>query len=209
MHTDITGVVLAGGQSRRMGLNKSLLPLGPTTVIERITRLMQSLFSRVLLSTNSPEEYLFLGLDCIADELENIGPLAGIHAGLVRSATPKVFVISCDVPLMRADIIEFLIAYPTARPITVASADGFIQQLCGVYSQAVLPDLERIFQTALGHCRQEGKQRCPVLELVHAVQAEIIDIESVYRDYRKGAFYNMNNRQDYQYIQTLSLAPND
>ncbi len=91
MYNDITGIILAGGKSKRMGINKALLKIGDKTIIERTAGLMQGLFNRVLLITNSPNEYMFLGLEIYEDIYKNIGPLAGIHSGLVYSNYRKKF----------------------------------------------------------------------------------------------------------------------
>lgn len=82
MYKDITGIILAGGKSKRMGLNKSFLKVGEVTMIERTTELMKSLFERVILITNTPDEYKFLGIEMFEDIYKNVGPLAGIHSGL-------------------------------------------------------------------------------------------------------------------------------
>ena len=67
MYSDITGVILAGGKSSRMGVNKSFLKLGNQTIIERIVDLMKSIFSEVIIITNTPDEYKFLNLPLYED----------------------------------------------------------------------------------------------------------------------------------------------
>jgi len=60
MYKDITGIILSGGKSTRMGDNKSLLKIGELTIIERVRILMKSLFDEVILITNDPADYKFL-----------------------------------------------------------------------------------------------------------------------------------------------------
>jgi molybdopterin-guanine dinucleotide biosynthesis protein A len=201
MHTDLTGVVLAGGKSTRMGVNKAFLSFGNTTVIESIVAMMRRSFPEVLLSTNTPEEYRHLGLSIIPDHLDHAGPLAGIHAGLSAATTEKIFVISCDMPLMTSDIIDFIVRYPTTKPITVARADGFVQQLCGVYSKSVLPKAEEIILRRKTSPPQ--KKLCPVLELVQLSDGAIIDIEHEYPDYKEGAFLNLNRPADVERLNVM------
>ena len=105
MYNNITGIILSGGTSSRMGENKALLQLGKKKVIEHITDLMCSIFANVILITNTPNEYEFLNLPMYEDIFKVGGPLAGIHSGLVNSKTEENFILSCDMPLMRADII--------------------------------------------------------------------------------------------------------
>ena len=116
MHKNITGIILSGGKSSRMGENKSLLKLGPKTVIEHVVELMQSIFSEVILITNTPEEYHFLNIPMYADIYKYKGPIAGIHSGLTHSNTETNFIVSCDIPLLTSEIIEYVINYRTDKP---------------------------------------------------------------------------------------------
>ncbi|MEW6702640.1 MAG: molybdenum cofactor guanylyltransferase [Bacteroidota bacterium] len=218
MYNDVTGIILSGGKSTRMGTNKSLLKLGDKTVIERIVDLMNPLFGRVILSTNNFDEYGFLDLEMFEDIYNGFGPIGGIHSGLLHSQTEKNFIISCDIPLISAGIIKFLVNYPTNKPITIAKADGFIQQLCGIYSKNVLPEIEKIIKenitmdernresslfTTNRHNSLELEQKkrgCKVLQLVAAVESEIIDIEKEYSSYVPGTFLNMNNPEEYEQL---------
>jgi molybdopterin-guanine dinucleotide biosynthesis protein A len=207
MYNDITGFILAGGKSTRMGTNKSLLKIGGLTIIERVINLMRGLFQEVILITNQSEEFSFLKLPMQEDIHNNTGPLAGIHSALVHTKTEKNFIISCDMPLMRADVIKFLVEYPTDKLITIAKADKFLQQLCGVYYKSLLPTIENIIEknNAPGDERNpvQNKRGCSVLELVNNVPAEIIDIEEEYKDYIPGTFYNMNRPEEYSFIKDM------
>lgn len=203
MYNDITGIILAGGKSTRMGQNKSLLKIGQDTIIERVVNLLKPLFPELLLITNNPDEYSFLNLKMYQDIYAGIGPLAGIHSGLLYSVTEKNFIISCDIPLMTRDVIQFLIDYPTTKPIVIAKADNFIQQLCGVYNKSILPLSEEIHKqhiTTDERNTEQKKRGCRVLELVRLADAEIIDIEKEYKDYIPGTFHNMNNPSEYEYL---------
>ena len=207
MYKDITGVILAGGKSTRMGSNKSFLTLGGITVIERVVNLMKDQFSSVILITNQPEEYSFLNLPIFEDIHKDIGPLSGIHSALINSNTEMNFIISCDIPLMTPGVIKYLVEYPTQKPIIITRADNFIQQLCGVYTKSLLPLIETIIKENIPPLRDERnpdqkKRGCRVLQLVKTVDSEIIDIEKEYKDYIPGTFYNMNNPEEYTYIQS-------
>ena len=146
MYKNITGIILSGGKSTRMGENKSLMKLGDRTVIEHTLLLMQSLFSEVILITNTPDEYKFLNIPLFEDVYKYRGPLAGIHSGLLNSTTEENFVISCDIPLITKEIIEYIIKYDTTHPVTVCRADGYIQQLAGKYSKSLTPKIEALLK---------------------------------------------------------------
>jgi molybdopterin-guanine dinucleotide biosynthesis protein A len=136
------------------------------------------------------------------DIYNGFGPIGGIHSGLVHSQTEKNFIISCDIPLMSAGIIKFLIEYPTGKPITIAKADGFTQQLCGVYCRSILDEIEKNIlhsETKVRNNRQR-KRKCSVHKLIESVNTEIVDIENDYSAYRKETFFNMNCPEDYEAI---------
>jgi molybdopterin-guanine dinucleotide biosynthesis protein A len=202
MYKNITGIILSGGKSTRMGENKSLLKVGNITVIERVRNLLQGIFQDVILITNDPEEYKFLGLPMFKDVYKHKGPLAGIHAGLVHSSTEPNFIISCDIPFMTQEMIIYLVDYNTSKIITVAKADGFIQQLAGKYSKACLSTAEEILKEQLEAERRndvQTKRRCNVLKLIDQVGAEIINAEEL-PFYNENLYFNMNKTEDYELL---------
>ncbi|NOX18383.1 MAG: molybdenum cofactor guanylyltransferase [Chlorobi bacterium] len=201
MYSDITGIILAGGKSVRMGENKSLLKLNGKTAIGRTVDLMKSVFENVLIITNTPEEYSFLDLPKFKDIYEYKGPLAGIHSGLTHSKTERNFIISCDIPLMKAEMIRYIVDFKTEKPITVCRADGFIQQLAGRYSKSVLREAEEFLKENETETRapKQSKRKCKVHSLLNAAGAEIINAEELdfYDEY---LFFNMNRKEDYEKI---------
>jgi len=205
MYKDVTGIILSGGKSSRMGRNKAFLKVGDTTIIERVTNLMQKLFHKVILITNDPDEYKFLNLASYKDIYSRKGPLAGIHSGLTNSSTEVNFIISCDIPLITSEMIKYLVDFETDKLITIAKADGYIQQLAGKYSNKCLSTAERILNeqvNAEGRNVFQKKRDCNVLKLIEKVGAEIINAEKL-SFYGKGTFFNMNRPEDYQKILEL------
>jgi len=206
MYQNISGIILSGGKSTRMGENKSLLKIGDKTAIERIVDLMAGLFPKLILSANTPEEYSFLGLETVKDIYTHAGPLAGIHAGLQKSTTEKNFVISCDMQLMNEETIKFLVDYNTDRQITIAKADGFFQQLAGVYHKSCLPEIEDILTNSKieeSRVTDQKKRGCSVFKLVQTFEAEIIDAETQMPGYKPGTFFNMNKPHEFEEIRKL------
>lgn len=193
MYTDITGVILAGGKSSRMGTNKSFLKLGNQTIIERITELMKSIFSEVMIITNTPEEYMHLNLPLFEDIYKWKGPLAGIHSALTHSSTDKIFVLSCDVPLMSEKMIKFIIEYKSDKPIKFCEAAGYLQPLVGVYSKEILNDAEKFLSSS------EVSDKS-FHQFLKSVKAEIINPENL-PFYKDELFFNVNRQEDYIQIQ--------
>jgi len=206
LYDDTTGIILAGGRNSRMGSNKALISIGGRSAIERVVELLTPLFSTLILSTNSPEEFAFLGLKMVPDLHNDVGPLAGIHAGLSASATERCFVIPCDVPLMTTRVIRHLLDDPSDCPVTVARADGFIQQLPGVFHRSCVPEIEKIFdeRSADSEVKATGKRRgCRISDLFDRIHIRVIDAETEVPGDAAVTFMNMNDAADLEKIRKL------
>ncbi|WP_337872504.1 molybdenum cofactor guanylyltransferase [Ignavibacterium sp.] len=195
IYSDITGVILAGGKSSRMGTDKSFLKLGDQTIIERIAELMKSIFSKLIIITNTPEEYKFLNLPLYEDIYKWKGPLAGIHSALTHSTTEKIFVLSCDVPLMRREMIQYLVEYKSEKQIIFCEAAGYHQPLVGVYSIEIYSEVEKFLT-------QNEMSDKSIHQFLKNVDAEIIHPEKL-PFYKDELFFNVNKPEDYNQIQKL------
>jgi len=199
MYSDITGIILAGGKSTRMGVNKSFLKIGELTIIEIITGLMKTIFTNVIIVSNTPEEYSFLNLPIYEDVYKGKGPLGGIHSGLKNSPTEMNLFISCDVPLMNKETIEYLVNYKTDKPIRVCRTKGFIQPLPGMYDKQLFETLEEI----LNRENVEVKDRQnKILTFIKSSDSEIINPENV-SGFTENIFLNINTREDYDKLLTI------
>ena len=202
MYNDVTGIILSGGKSSRMGGNKSLLKIGEMTIIERVRDLMQSLFKEVILITNDPADYKFLNIPIFEDLFKYKGPLAGIHSGLTHSSTEQNFIISCDLPFITKEMIKYIVDYKTKKLITIAKADGYIQQLAGKYSKECAYEAEKILNKVLSKKKEDNKKKnksISALKLIEKIGAEIISIESL-PFYDEKIFLNMNEIEDYNLL---------
>lgn len=195
MIKEITGIILCGGKSTRMQTNKALLKIGKQTVIEIITTTLQSVFNDVILSANNINEYSFLNLPIIQDEFIDKGPLSGLHAAIKFSSTEKNFVISCDMPLIPLELINFIASYNSDKEIILPEANGKIQQLCGIYSKSIVSEINKIFTLSQIDKNIKGS----VFELLNRIPKEIVDVSS-FPFYNENIFFNMNSLEDYIYI---------
>ncbi len=198
MYSDVTGIILAGGKSTRMGVNKSFLKLGNETIIERITNLMKSIFNEVIIITNSPDEYKLLNLPLYEDIFKDKGPLGGIHSGLTHSKTKNNFVISCDIPLMTKEMIQYIVECRSEKPIKFCEAAGYHQPLAGVYSKSVIAEVEKVISD--GNVVTDKSFH----HFLKKVDAEIIHPENL-PFYRDDIFFNVNSKSDYEHILKSAL----
>jgi molybdopterin-guanine dinucleotide biosynthesis protein A len=138
---NIVGVILAGGNSSRMGRDKALLVYRGKPFIQLIADEFKNVFKEVIIISDNRKEYDFLGLPIYQDIYKKSGPLAGIHTAL--SITKKdVFVTSCDFPLVNKNLILSLLKISNNEEIIIFSVNGLLQPLFGIYKFSCLKKLE-------------------------------------------------------------------
>ena len=147
----IAGVVLAGGRSRRMGRDKSLLRLGgerAPTLLERSLAVLRPLCAPVWVSCRTGQT--FAGQCCVQDILPVSGPICGVHAALVRARAegiPAVLVLSCDMPFMHTAMLRRLVTAAAASPpealmTAFMAPNGWTESLAAIYRLEAVPFLE-------------------------------------------------------------------
>jgi len=139
---EVTGVILAGGNSRRMKRNKAFLPFRGEFFIQRIHRQLSMVFDKTLLVTNTPGLYRFLSCSAVPDIYPGMGTLAGIHAGLQNSETPFIFVVACDMPHLNIGLIRHLIASVKDQQLVIPESNKGLEPLHAVYGKGALPVVE-------------------------------------------------------------------
>jgi molybdopterin-guanine dinucleotide biosynthesis protein A len=145
-HADVTGIVLAGGQGRRMGgVDKGLVELAGKPMIAHVLERFAPQVAAVLINANqNAERYAAFGHPVVADEVDGFaGPLAGLHAGLSVARTRFVATVPCDSPFLPADLVTRLMAALVENDAQLAVARTFAQPhpvFCAV-RRDVLPHL--------------------------------------------------------------------
>lgn len=148
----VTGVILAGGKSRRMGENKALLQLGGDSLIGHVIHRMRLVTDELLLITNNPSLYTHLDLPMHEDIISNTGALGGIHTGLSYASHDAVLCVACDSPFLVPELITYLVSvlneYDAVMPYTFRdnTKQLTLQTLCAAYSKCCLPIIERMLQ---------------------------------------------------------------
>ncbi|MFW6108024.1 MAG: molybdenum cofactor guanylyltransferase [bacterium] len=142
----IAGVVLAGGQSARMGRDKARLRLGERTLLERTTGLLCELFDEVLVVVDRADRLGDVrGARVVEDLVPRIGPLGGIYTALMETERPAVFVVACDMPRLDTRVISDQLGLwePADTDAVVPVVEGRAEPLHAVYSRGCLPAIER------------------------------------------------------------------
>lgn len=203
--SDVTGVILAGGQSSRMGSNKALLPYRGGRFIEAIHRLFAEIFTEVLLVTNSPGQYEFLPCRKVPDLYAGMGVLAGIHSGLYHSSSPAIFAVACDMPYLVEGLIRHLAGRADAGGVLIPESPGGFEPLHAVYGKGCLAAIEA---TLL-----RGQRR--IVSFFDRTNVSRMNLEQVaYFDPAFVSFININTPDDYFELrdgerQSNSAVPGD
>jgi molybdenum cofactor guanylyltransferase len=131
----VTGVILAGGKSRRMGRDKAFLPFGKGLLIERVIEVIQQVTDDIILITNTPEQYQRFGLPMFADVIIEAGSLGGIYTGLMSAKTPYSLCLACDMPFVKPEFLRFLCETAAEADVVIPKNAEDFQPLCAVYAQ--------------------------------------------------------------------------
>lgn len=129
----LTVSIQAGGESRRMGRNKALVPFLGEPLIQRVCRRLADLGDERLLTTNTPEAFAFLGLPCFADPLPGRGALGGLYAALSAARQEWVAVVACDLPFANPDLLRLALDHGAGFDAVVPGTERGLEPLHAVY----------------------------------------------------------------------------
>jgi len=185
-------LILAGGKGVRLSPDKPLLEVGGEPIIARVARVARRVFDEVLIVTNTPEKYGFLGLASVCDERPGCGPLMGIATGLKRIQHEAAFACAADMPFLNEDIIRAQFEELDAFDIVLPCPRGLLEFLHAYYRKRCVPVMER--QLARGSFKIEsivGDLR------VRRLDKEWFSARGLDRAAER-AFVNINTPEDYR-----------
>jgi molybdopterin-guanine dinucleotide biosynthesis protein A len=140
-----SGLLLAGGKSRRMGSDKRFLQIGGIPLIERVLTVLTSIFEEIIISVAEPDGRLaHYGHRIVVDAVPNCAALGGLWTGLQAANRPRVFAVACDMPFLNERVIERMIMLDNAADIVIAALPEGVQPMHALYSKACLPFLEQM-----------------------------------------------------------------
>ena len=143
-----TAIIMAGGESLRMGTDKSMLPIDGQPLIEKIAEQLQGSFEQILISANEPDKFAFLGLEVIPDKIRGQGPLMGIASALQASANELNFVVACDIPNIDMQFVRKMLAEAEDVDIVVPdTCDGKSEPLFAVYRRSALGAINKVLSS--------------------------------------------------------------
>lgn len=137
----ITGIILAGGLSSRMGTDKAMLQINGKSLLEKSLELCKPICHDILISSNNPK-HRKSGFSLIPDEIKNCGPLGGIYSCLKKSETDWNLVISVDSIFVTSDFITFLIFKTGIVDAVVPFHKNGKEPLIALYHKNCLPAIQ-------------------------------------------------------------------
>jgi molybdopterin-guanine dinucleotide biosynthesis protein A len=186
MLTNLTGIILCGGSSKRMGTNKALQKLGCLTFIEHISNVLKEMCLSIIISTNT-NELDFLSFKKVKDKHHNIGPIAGIYSALSDSETEENLIVNCDTPFITQDFLKYLVANSSGYDLVLPFYKGHIQSLTGSYNKSILPKIEKEIEN----------QHFKPIQMFKSFNLNILTIDDSLFFYKDSLLFNVNTQEDY------------
>jgi molybdopterin-guanine dinucleotide biosynthesis protein A len=135
---ELDALVLAGGESRRMGRPKALLPFGDTTLLGAVVKRLRPLFHRVLVVARENESLRGVDAEVLIDDRLERGPLVGLARGLAATEAPCCFVVGCDMPFIQPKVIKHMARLLDGCDVLAPLIGGRVQPLHAFYSRRCL-----------------------------------------------------------------------
>ena len=182
---DITGIILAGGQSRRMGADKGLLRFRGKRLADHSIEAVKPLCNEILIIANN-KSYHDFGYPVYEDLVSSKGPLAGILTGLTHSVTDLNIILSCDSPFVNTPMLGHLLNYAGEYDAVVPRYMDRMYPLTAVYRKQSCSILEKQLQN--------GELR--VQDVIRKLNSKLVDLDPALPFLTTETFMNMNTQED-------------
>ncbi len=187
----MTGIILSGGKSIRMGENKAFIEIDGVSIIRRIDLLFKELFQEVVIVTNEKELFMNLGSKIYTDLLPDKGALGGLYTGLYFSNFHYSFCVACDMPFIKKSLVEYLIKNREDADVIVPKTKDGLQPLHAIYSRNCLNPIKKIIE--------RGKYK--ILDFYHTVKVRIVEEDDFsFLDPIGESFINVNTPEELSLI---------
>jgi len=156
------------------GQPKALIELGGRPIIERVLEALAPAVDDVLIVTNTPELYAFLGLPMVGDVYPEHGSLGGIYTGLKAAAGQVAFTVACDMPFLHPEVVRLVVARAGEGDVVIPRVGSQLETMHAAYAKACLPRIEE--RLIAGQLRIVGFfERVRVVEITEADIARFRD----------------------------------
>lgn len=180
----ITGIILAGGNSSRMGIDKALLEIDGQTLLSRAVELCRVFCDEILISSNNTKHNAS-GCLLVADELAECGPMGGVYSCLKQSQNEWNLILSVDATFVEKDFVDFLLEWIQDFDAVVPAHSGKKEPLIALYNKKIISDL---------HSQLESRNY-KMRFFLEKIRTNFIDSNNWERKYPK-LFHNINSPED-------------
>ena len=185
---DISGFILAGGKSSRMGTDKALLWFQNEPLLKHMIRLIEPFCINVALSGQNTD-YDRFNVNMVPDMFSGCGPIAGIYSSLYHSSTDLNLIISVDVPFVNEELIRYLILNFGEYDCIIPEHNSGVEPLVGLYHKRILPVLEEMIKN--------GDNK--LMNLLAKLNTRFLSCNNLISKYPR-LFMNINSPEDYHSI---------
>lgn len=183
---EVTGIILAGGKSSRMGMDKGLQMLCGKPLIQYSIQVLSEYCSSIIISTSS-DAYQSFGYITVADEISGIGPMGGLYSTLKHSKTEKNLVLSCDLPFVSKELLSFILKNSNNYQVAVPwEGNQHYEPLCGFYHLSALDPMNNFIQ----------KNNYKLPDLFEEISINRLVINKELDFYTDSLFMNVNSKDD-------------
>ena len=197
---DISGVVLAGGKSKRMGMDKRHLSVHGKPLLDRVTSVLLELFPEVLLVLAEKDiEQSNDRIRIVTDLIPDCAAVGGLYTGLYHARYPRVFVVACDMPFINPAVIELFLQKIDATDIVMAQLVTGLQPLHGLYSKQCLPILKEMIEARDLRLQNIADKQGLTVHRVPETEIKGLDPQLL-------SFLNVNSPADLELANKISLG---
>jgi len=177
--------------------DKALMPLAGKPLIEHVLQRVEGLGDELLITTNRPEAFAYLGVRLVSDANPGAGPLGGLQTALRAAAGETVLVVACDMPFIELSLVEHMLGLAPEVDVVVPRPNDLYEPLQAVYARNCLPTIEKAIEA--------GKQR--VVSFFPDVRVLTIEDDILDRlDARGLSFFNINTLEDFTKAEMMLRA---
>jgi len=196
MQIDVTGVLLAGGNSRRMGEDKRYLVVGEQTLLERGLAVLRSIFQEVLVVIAQDSPPLDVNARVVRDLVPDCGSLGGLYTGLTQATTPYIFVVACDMPFLDPAVITQFTSRRASADIVMAKLAARLHSMHALYGKGCLPVVEQMIRAR--QLKIQGMVSHASLRVRYVTEADLATLDPSGR-----SFHNVNTPADLEVARSL------
>ncbi len=143
---EVSAVILAGGRSRRLGVDKALLKLDGERLLKRIASVLSSLSDDTLVVVDDRDKLGHLGLRTVADVQRGLGPLGGIYSGLRAMRHERGLFVACDMPLLNLSLLRYMVSLSGDFDVVIPRIGDNVEPLHAIYSKACAAPIAELLE---------------------------------------------------------------